>query len=76
MLPPTGRYNPPYHPEVVGAELDEPLGHIWMLDIVPSPSLITRDGGAEKVQEAIMRFVRPGSPPLHCDFVPLQAEEN
>lgn len=53
-----GRYNPSYHSEVVRAELDEPLGHIWMLDSVPPHSLIVRDRETKKAKEAITRVVR------------------
>lgn len=51
VLSPTGPYHPSYHSEVVRAELDEPLGHVCMLDIVPPHSLII--GDREKVKEAI-----------------------
>lgn len=43
LLSPAGRYNPSHHSEVVRAELDEPLGHVRLLDIVPAHSLTTRD---------------------------------
>lgn len=51
--PLTGQYHPSYHSEVVRAELDQPLGHIWMLDIIPPYSLIIRN--EERVKEVIMR---------------------
>lgn len=43
LLSPAGRCDPPHHSEVVRAELDEPLGHVRLLDIVPARSLTTRD---------------------------------
>lgn len=51
--PLTGQYHPSYNSEVVRAELDQPLGHIWMLDIIPPYSLIIRN--EERVKEVIMR---------------------
>lgn len=43
LLSSVGRSDPPHHSEVVRAELDEPLGHLWVLDSLPAPSLIRRD---------------------------------
>lgn len=42
LLSSVGRSNPPHHSEVVRAELDEPLGHVWLLGALPAPSLISR----------------------------------
>lgn len=56
VLPSTGRHHPSHHSEVVRAELDKPLGHVWMLDIVPPHPLKIRE--RQTVKEAITREER------------------